>query len=289
MNKILRETLFLLKMSRPGLWFATVWLYILPTSGNELLFDSWVFWFGLFYVCFPLNLLVYGWNDIVDFEADRGNPRKGNYLFGALADRKSLDRLMPKIILFQLLTYPIFIYFGGIKMLGLLLFQVLVLYAYNHPTRGLRSKPPFELSCQIGYLLIVPFSVWIHDLEMPGTWTFVYLSLFAFQSHLIGEVMDIEPDRAAGKTTSAVVIGMFNTKLLIILIVALEVAIITFVFEDLVFGLLLSGGLLWLLLDLFFIFKTKVYTLFQMKLFGWMSNLVAIASMMYVWWSACLG
>ncbi len=288
MNKILVEAFFLLKISRPGLWFATVWLYMMPTAGHTHLFDSWIFWLGLFYVCFPLNLLVYGWNDIVDFEADQGNPRKGNYLFGALADKHSLDRLMPKIIIIQLLSYPIFIYFGGWRLLGLLFFQVLVLYAYNHPTKGLRSKPPFELSCQIGYLLIVPFCVWLHDLPMPGIWTFFYLSLFAFQSHLMGEVMDIEPDQAVGKTTSAVVLGMYYTKILIIVIVAIEIFIIVYIFKDLLFGSMLLAGLLWLVLDLLFVFKTKSYTLFQMKLFGLASNIIAIASMVYVWWSGCL-
>ena len=117
----------------------------------------------------------------------------------------------------------------------------------------------------------------------------LFLSLFAFQSHLIGEVMDIVPDKAAGKITSAVVIGMFYTKLLIIAIVALEVGIIYFIFDDLVFSLMLFCGMLWLLIDLFIVFKTNVYTLFQMKLFGWMSNVVALASMGYVWWSGCLG
>jgi 4-hydroxybenzoate polyprenyltransferase len=30
-----------------------------------------------------MGLLIYGWNDIVDYEADRLNPRKGTFLFGA--------------------------------------------------------------------------------------------------------------------------------------------------------------------------------------------------------------
>jgi hypothetical protein len=51
---------------------------------------------------------------------------------------------------------------------------------------------------------------------------------------------------------------------------------------------MLGAGLIWLILDLFFIYKTKTYTIQQMKLFGAMSNVVAIASMVYVWYSGCL-
>ncbi|MFT5265438.1 MAG: hypothetical protein ACI8YQ_004192 [Polaribacter sp.] len=36
------------------------------------------------------------------------------------------------------------------------------------------------------------------------------------------------------------------------------------------------------------IFKTKRYTLFQIKSFGLLSNLVALISMAYVWYSGCL-
>ncbi|MEM8907345.1 MAG: hypothetical protein AAGD05_05815, partial [Bacteroidota bacterium] len=79
---MLQQGLFWLKVSRPGLWFATLWLYFLPTSQMSLL-HSWPFWLGLVYVTFPLNLLVYGWNDIVDQPIDAFNPRKDSYWFGA--------------------------------------------------------------------------------------------------------------------------------------------------------------------------------------------------------------
>ena len=55
---MLSQLLFYLKVSRPGLWFATIWLYMLPTSGNEAILSSNPFWVGLAYVCFPLNFLV---------------------------------------------------------------------------------------------------------------------------------------------------------------------------------------------------------------------------------------
>jgi hypothetical protein len=85
--------LFWLKVSRPGLWFQTLWLYTLPTARLPEILSSGTFWLGLIYVTFPLNFLVYGWNDIVDYENDRENPRKDSFLFGARGSREQLARL----------------------------------------------------------------------------------------------------------------------------------------------------------------------------------------------------
>jgi len=279
---------FWLKSSRPGLWFATLWLYLLPTSQDQDIWTSIPFWLGIAYVTFPLNLLVYGWNDMVDVEADKFNDRKNSYLFGALGNEKEIGTLIPAILGSQLLFVPFIIYFAGAQFLVVYVAFLVINTLYNLPKNGLRSRPPLELLCQIGYLLIVPISIMLNDTQQLPLWSYVYLILFAWQSHLIGEVMDIVPDKQAGKTTTAVLLGMKKTKLLIILLVALEVLILIFVVKDYFFAAILGAGLGWLLLDLFIIFKTKVYTLKEMRLFAFLSNVVAIISMAYVWWSGCL-
>lgn len=284
---IFTKLIFWLKVSRPGLWFATIWLYLLPTSQMEV-WSSTSFWFGLFYICFPLNFLVYGWNDVVDYEVDLNNPRKDSFLFGAKGTKAQLGELWKPILITQLCCFPFLIFFGGWSILVLIAFQVLINALYNLPKNGLRSKPPLELLCQVGYLLIVPLSVLINQVANVPLLTYLYLFLFAMQSHLIGEVMDYHPDKASGRNTTAIAIGIQKTKLLIILIVALEVLIMVYFFREWIFGGFLGMALLWLILDLFFIYKTNKYTLGQMKLFGWMSNVVAFVTMAYVWWSGCL-
>jgi len=285
---IIKQALFYLKVSRPGLWFATIWLYLLPTSQMSDIVYSLNFWVGLFYICFPLNFLVYGWNDIADYEIDKQNPRKDSFWFGARGSKTQLHHLWKPILISQLIFGPILIYFSGYWMALVLIASVLINWLYNLPKYGLRTHPPFELICQVGYLLVVPISVLINHTAMLPWQTYFYLLLFAIQSHLIGEVMDIEPDRKSGRKTTATVIGMFYTKLLIICIVSLEVGLLFGVFKDFFFGGILAFGLLWLLIDLFIIYKSQRYTLQQMKLFAAMSNLVAIVSMAYVWYSGCL-
>ncbi|MFT5167690.1 MAG: 4-hydroxybenzoate polyprenyltransferase [Saprospiraceae bacterium] len=278
---------FWLKVSRPGLWFATLWLYLMPTSGLEI-WDSMNFWLGLAYVTFPLNFMVYGWNDINDFEIDQINPRKDSFWFGAKGSQQQLAALWKPIVLVQIICLPVFIWIIGLKMVYLYLGLLFINFLYNHPRYGLSSRPPLEILCQIGYLLVVPFSVWLNEVAALPWQTYFYLLLFAFQSHLMGEVMDIEPDRKSGRKTTATVIGMRKTKLLIILIVALEVCLLFVVFKEYIFGGILALSLLWLILDLLFIFKTKTYSLSQMKLFGLLSNIAALVTMAYVWYSGCL-
>ncbi len=283
----LQHIKFYLKISRPGLWFPTIWLYMLPFGGQQFWVEP-LFWLGLLYVTFPLNFLIYGWNDIVDYETDQLNPRKDSFLFGAKGTKEQLAQLPQAITKVQLFFCLIFIALEGWEMVTL--FAVLggILVAYNFPQKGLRNIPGLDLAAQFGYLMVVPFSIMVNDLMDLRWLTYFYLLLFAVQSQLIGEVMDITPDRKAGRTTTATTLGMRATKVLIIIIVATETTLLFFAYGDYIFGSMLGLGLIWLVLDLTLIYKTKRYTLEQMQLFGVGSNVIALVSMAYVWWSGCL-
>lgn len=283
----MKNLLFYLKVSRPGLWFPTIWLYMLPLYNTEF-WATWLFWYGLFYVSFPMNFMVYAWNDVVDYETDKLNPRKDSFLFGARGSKQQLQKLPLVIFLTQLLSYPVFIIFVGWQMLGIFAAQAIVLALYNYPKRGLRSLPPLELCCQFGYVLVAPFSIWCNAVDALPYQTYIYLLLFAVQSHLMGEVMDIEPDRKANRKTTATVLGHRKTKMLIIGLVLIEAYLLFFVFQDPIFGTMLLAGLLWLLIDLFILFKDRQYTVQEMRLFGIGSNLLGLVTMAYVLYTGCL-
>ena len=156
---MLQRLLFWLKVSRPGLWFATIWLYLLPTGQMEEIWTSVPFWLGFFYVTFPLNFMVYGWNDMVDRATDELNPRKDSYWFGAKGTKEQLAQLWKPMLVVQLICFPFLFYFMGMPMVWLMLGFVMINGLYNLPENGLRSQPPLELLCQVGYLLIAPFSL----------------------------------------------------------------------------------------------------------------------------------
>lgn len=277
-----------LKISRPGLWFPTVWIYLVPFSLTSNFWENYLFWIGLFFVTFPLNYLVYGLNDYNDVHADKLNVRKGNYLFGAKASTQQLAKVPLKTAVFLTPFFIIFTYFAGLKMFGLLLFMVAINIVYNFKPFRIKERPPFEIGIQIGYVFTAYFSILLNDLPVLPWQTFLYLTLFAFQAHIAGEIMDIDPDKAAGKKTTAVIIGRKNTKFLMIFLLLTECFLLVYWFNDYVLSGFLMVFSLWMLVDVFVIFKNKPYSLSQMKLFGYAMNLCALLSMVWVLYSGNL-
>lgn len=277
-----------LKISRPGLWFPTVWIYLVPFGLETNFWEKPIFWIGFLFVTFPLNYLVYGLNDYNDYNADIVNIRKGNYLFGAKSTRAQLAFLPKKIVVVIL---PFIIYFtviSGLEMLLLLVFMIVINIVYNFRPFRIKERPPFEICIQIGYVFTAFFSVLLNDLQMLPWQTILYLSLFAFQAHIAGEIMDIDPDIKAKKRTTATLVGRKNTKFLMLFLLVIETYILFFWFKDYVLSGFLAIFSLWLVLDIFIFFKDKPYSLSQMKLFGYAMNVSAIASMIWVLYSGKL-
>ncbi|WP_191858679.1 UbiA family prenyltransferase [Hanstruepera ponticola] len=277
-----------LKISRPGLWFPTIWIYLVPFNFQNAFWLSLNFWIGLLFVTFPLNYLVYGFNDYNDTYADKVNKRKGNFLFGAKSNETQLKGVPLKI---AYIIVPFIAYFSiisGWKMFGLLVFMILINWVYNFKPFRIKERPPFEIIIQIGYVFTAFFSVLLNDLGMLPWQTILYLTLFAFQAHIAGEIMDIEPDLKSGKRTTATIIGRKNTKLMMLSILLVEVFILSVLFQDFVLAGFLTVFSLWLILDTFIFFKSKPYTVKQMKLFGIAMNVSAILSMIWILYSGKL-
>ena len=277
-----------LKISRPGLWFPTIWIYLVPFSFQDEFWRAPIFWLGFVFVTFPLNYLVYGLNDYNDYRADEVNDRKGNFLFGAKSSRLQLVSLPKKI---ALVIFPFiigFIIISGYKMFLLLLFMIVVNILYNFKPFRIKERPPFEILIQVGYVVTGVFSVLLNEQPMLPWQTLVYLCLFAFQAHIAGEIMDIEPDIKASKRTTATLLGRRKTKFLMLILLIIETYILSYWFEDYVLAGFLGVFALWLVLDVFVVFKSRPYTLPQMKLFGLAMNVSAILSMLWILYSGKL-
>ena len=287
-NPNLNFTLQDLKISRPGLWFPTIWIYLVPFSFHDYFWMSLNFWIGLFFVTFPLNYLVYGFNDYNDTYADKVNDRKGNFLFGAKSTEAQLKSVPLKI---TYIIVPFIAYFSiitGWNMFALLVFMILINWLYNFKPFRIKERPPFEIVIQIGYVFTAFFSVLLNELQMLPWQTILYLTLFAFQAHIAGEIMDIEPDLKSGKRTTATIIGRHNTKLVMLMILLFEVYILSNWFKDYVLAGFLLIFSLWLILDTFVFFKSRPYSVKQMKLFGIAMNVSAILSMIWILYSGKL-
>ena len=141
---------------------------MLPLGQREV-FHSVAFWLGALYVSFPMGLLLYGWNDIVDYDADRLNPRKGTFLFGARGTPEQLRGLPLRIALVQAPFVIACSLLGGARMLLCFAGMIVAAALYNWPRFGFKARPPLEILNQAGYLSVFLLSSWLNDVPvLPG-------------------------------------------------------------------------------------------------------------------------
>jgi hypothetical protein len=96
--------------------------------------------------------------------------------------------------------------------------------------------------------------------------------------------MDIKPDRTAGRRTTATELSTLPTKRLIITVVVLEILMLGVIFNDWFFAGGLGLFLVWLIID-YIKNREREYTKKEFTLFGVGSNIAALGSMGYIWWS----
>jgi 4-hydroxybenzoate polyprenyltransferase len=281
------EAVFLVQVSRPGLWTTTGLFYLMPLGHAEL-FHSRAFWIGLFYVLFPLGLLLYGVNDIVDAEADRYNPRKGTFLFGSRGASQQLARLRWQIAVVQIPFLVLFFFLVGPRIVWWCVTLLLAVALYNLPRFGWKARPPLDVLIQASYLLVFVLSSWLnHAAQLPWP-TFLFGALFAMHSHVFGEVMDIAPDRLSGRRTTATLIGAVSSKFLIATLLSVECLLVYAFFRDALIAGFLGAGAVWFVLDAKVFWKNHAYTPGQMRLFMWAWNAAAVLGMYWNWMRASL-
>jgi 4-hydroxybenzoate polyprenyltransferase len=273
---------FLLQVSRPGLWSTTALFYLMPL-GHADIFRSGKLWLGLFFVLFPLGFLLYGVNDIVDAETDSLNPRKGTFMFGSRGAREQLAALKWQIAVVQMPFVIAFYFFVGPRILwwyGLLLLAVGL---YNAPGIAWKGRPPYDVLIQASYLLVFVLSSWLNNAPQLPWQTFLFGALFAMHSHIFGEVMDTEPDHMSGRRTTATSIGRVRAKFLIAAFLCVETVLVQIYFRDWVITGFLALGALWFLIDASLLWKNRAYRPKEMRLFLWGWNAAALLGMFWNW------
>jgi 4-hydroxybenzoate polyprenyltransferase len=83
---------------------------------------------------------------------------------------------------------------------------------YNWPRFSFKTRPPLEILNQAGYLFVFLLSSWMNHVPLLPWATMLFGALFAMHSLVFGQVMDLEPDRAAGRRTTATVVGRVPAK-----------------------------------------------------------------------------
>lgn len=273
-----QRALEVVKVARPGFWPTQLWFYLLPMAGQNM-FGSTAFWLGAFYVCFPLGLLLYGWNDLGDAETDRINPRKDSWLFGARPDAGLRAQLPWIIALVQLPFAVIFVLVAGPKML--LWFVAVLATNFTYNNAQWKQKPVLDILNQAGYVLIFVLASWLCGIEQLSTPVIIFSAMFAMQSHLFGQLMDLEEDRIAGRRSTAILLGCRRAKGLLSLLMWTEAAIAAVYFRGTIVSLFMASGAMFFLIDAFI--GPPHYSVRFTKAFFLAWNVIVLATMHFVW------
>ncbi len=159
----------------------------------------------LLWLTLPFNLLIYGVNDIFDQETDAKNPRKGT-LEGA---RISPDEVQPIWRGVLLTNLPFLLYFllvlPTFATLWMLLYAVLFT-GYSVAPLRFKARPYLDSLSNVAYafpLVFAPLALG----EAPVWPAAVGLMAWSAAKHTFDAVQDIDEDRRAGISTTAVRLG----------------------------------------------------------------------------------
>ena len=196
-------------VSRPVSWINTAYPFAVAYYLVTRSFDA-TFFLGTLFFLIPYNLLMYGINDVFDYESDLRNPRKGG-IEGALLEPR-YHRLT--VIAAVASSVPFVLYLtaaGTSASTGWLYLFVFTVIAYS--AKGLRFKEkPFldSLTSSSHFVgpMIFGLSIAGANLSEPNLLMFIAaFSLWGIASHAFGAVQDVKADREGGISSIATAIG----------------------------------------------------------------------------------
>ena len=198
--------------SRPLSWVNTAFPFGLTYYLFVGEFDA-VFVVGSLFFLIPYNVLMYGINDVFDYESDLRNPRKGG-VEGALLPPE-LHR--PMLVVSTLLPLPFLVplvLWGSVASTGVLALALFFVVAYS--AKNIRFKEvPFVDSVTSSLHFVMPaiFAMTLVGSELTPLALTLLGSFFfwGMASHAFGAVQDVAADREAGVGSIATVIGARGT------------------------------------------------------------------------------
>lgn len=195
-----------IKTSRPISWVNTAYPfaagYLVASGGIS------VFWFvTTIYFLIPYNLLMYGINDVFDYESDLLNPRKGG-VEGAVTAR-SVHRTIVWSALLSGLPFLVYMVWQTSMVANLfLVFILFMVIAYSAPILRFKERP-FLDSITSSTHFVGPL---VYGLLVVGWQTsflpyVVAFFLWGMASHAFGAVQDITADRKGKIASIGTVLG----------------------------------------------------------------------------------
>ena len=201
----------LFQVSRPRFWFYVFGPFIVGAligapDPRAYLSPISLLW-ALFFL-FPANLLIYGANDIFDYETDRRNAKKQGYeLLVTPADHRKLWR---SVALFCLPFAPLLLWAPRacwIALGGFLFFSIF----YSAPPIRAKARPITDSIFNVLYIFPGAFGYFLTGGQNFSFSLFGAAWLWAMAMHAYSAVPDISADREADVPTVATFLKLRGT------------------------------------------------------------------------------
>lgn len=199
--------------SRPISWVNTAYpfaaAYFMVTKKIDLTFIL-----GTLFFLIPYNLLMYGINDVFDYESDLRNPRKGG-IEGALLPKEIHRTIIWSAILS---CVPFVIYLVAVGNLNSSLWLALFVFtviAYSAKHLRFKEKPVLDSITSASHFvgpMIFGLALTNQNLVEPKISAIIIaFTLWGMASHAFGAVQDVKADREGGISSIATYFGARNT------------------------------------------------------------------------------
>jgi len=204
--KFLQTLKKLFWVSRPISWPNTAYPFAvgyLLTGGNVDL----TFIIGTLYFLGPYNLLMYGINDVFDYESDIKNPRKGGV--EGMREERAFHPTVVKAAILTNAPFLLYLLIAG-NWAARLTLVIVAFSVVAYSLKGLRFKEKPILDSATSSLHFVGpllFALSLHDFP-TNAWGFVVaFFIWGMASHAFGAVQDIVPDKKGGIASIATFLG----------------------------------------------------------------------------------
>ena len=196
----------LVGVSRPISWIILPLIFVfgMLVSGAKLTFLPLL---QIALLSFPYSLIIYGINDVYDYESDKRNQRK-NSMWGLILNPNYYSLIMRSSI-----VSAVAIFLSSLITLNMLNIIVMIIalflaYAYSAPPLRLKTKPPLD-SITNGAYFIVPFLLGASFGKFPSHLLIkiIWITLSVMGLHAFSTIMDYSADKKAGDVTFAVKFG----------------------------------------------------------------------------------
>ncbi|MBC8048718.1 MAG: prenyltransferase [Chitinophagales bacterium] len=176
----------------------------------------------LFYFLFPANLLIYGVNDIYDYETDRLNPKKVEYEALVLPqEHRDLTQWI------ACTTFPFLLLLAYASPAAIISFSVFLVCAVFYSAEPIRAKvrPVFDSLFSAGhYVATGVFGFYLAGGESLNILIVAAALFWSMAMHAYSAVPDIEADQQSGISTIATYLGATPTLLLCLALYVLAAA-----------------------------------------------------------------